>query len=1147
MIIGRKVAAKAMSYVSVVAIAAVFGAAATAAQSVSNTTPNYTGYDVGTITGFFNNSLISSSDPALLVSGDLNGNFVNDGDMRSSSHGVVIQGSMNGDFTNSAGAEIFADTLAVFFGSEGMAGNFVNAGRIQSFESHGVYFSGELTGDFVNSASGEIRASDIGVYFSEGLDGNFSNAGDIYSGDSHGVFLCYGMSGDFTNAAGGMIWAEELGVSILNFSSPSYGPNQANGLALDGNFTNYGQIISGACHGVYISGGMIGDFVNATGADIRANDEGVRIENSNDSTNNKIALQGNFYNDGLIYSGDSHGVTVRGGGMLGNFTNAANGLIHASDLGVSIRRDGQDSPEGFEGNFLNEGEILSGDSHGVHIDGGFAGNFVNAAGASIRAKQNGVQVRGDDEDDADSFRGNFTNAGLIESGYSHGVIFDEGKMLGDFTNAYGGVIRAVELGVQFGDGLEGNFVNGGEIYSGDCHGVSFTKLMLGDFTNTATGTINVQDIAVLFNDRDTTQTLDGSFQNAGELIGGSHGVVFRGTFGGDFLNSASGRIASVEGTGVLLERDYYDNSANHAWNGSFTNAGLIEGSPSLQTNPQGYWTDLGTGVEVQGNFSGDFLNTGTIRAAQAVLVQGDFTGTYTNKGALEGSHTGYDTRAYFEDPNYTVDYVRYRGYSTVIGGNFDGDITNVIGEGIFVGTVTWDGVDEETAAMKAGTGTADLRGHTVGVHVNSIVTDGYSWTAVDAEDLLLDPGFSVNDNSYLFRFNHTTADNNLILTAEQTSTIANAIGGSAGDLGLAALLDGYVPGTSSQLDDILGDVHSQATQDDIERLLNEVSPAGRAMRNATLSTALSFGDVTNAHLRGSLSGPRTETAALGAGGAVVVPTADVLDTASTAVWLQAFGGSAEVGSSDTSGGVDSTALGAAIGVNYAMTRSLQLTGALGYYSSEADMTDQNDGDGSDANGWLIAGGMRYQPNQFYLLGSASVGFHSVDETRTDDFHGDVYSASYSGHHVNLGGEAGYEFSTGSIGLTPYIAATWHSASFEDYEESGGALALSVDEQAYNVALVDLGARASASMGLAEVTGLIGYRAIYGDDVEGDVTASLGGAEFETAADISMSGFLAGAGLTFVDLAGFDLGGSYRGIFGDDIVSHNVSVDLSRKF
>lgn len=1110
---------------SLVALASVLGASAASAQVVTNDTPNFSGYATGTISGFVNNSLISSDPPALSVTGDLKGDLVNNGQMRSRSHGVSVSGSLNGDFTNSAGSELWGEGFGLFVGQD-LNGDVVNEGRIESGNCHGVYVAGTMTGDFVNGSSGQIRTDKVAFQVQDGLFGNIRNDGEIYSGSSHGIRVSGGMLGDFTNSAGAEIHGNYGAVSITNFVG-SNGPNSDTGLGYQGNFLNEGLIRSGASHGVFICGGMQGNFTNGATGVIDGNDIGVQINNGLATANDCIALVGDFINQGEIISGDCHGVHITGG-MRGDFTNAAGAYIFANDSGVEIRRSNSDTVA-MDGNFVNSGRIIGGDSHGVLISGGMTGDFTNAAGAEIRGKASGVRIDG-----SLGFQGNFINGGIIESGDTLGV-FISAAMTGDFTNQAGGRIFGKSFGVGINSMFAGNFTNDAEIRSGASHGVVFSGGFSGNFTNGVQGEIWGTEGGVVFTN---VSPVVGSFKNHGEIWAGScHGVTFQNSFSGDFLNSSTGRISSVNESGVIMRV-----SPSYSWVGNFTNEGLIEGSNRTPTLV-GSTHKMGSGVSLENGLTGNFSNSGTISGLQAIMINGNLNGNFSNTGTLIGNYTG-GVKDFSGD--YNSGFLSLKGYSTVITGNFDGGLTNVVGQGIFVGTNGYVS-DINTAAIKAGTGTADFRGHQVGVHVNSIVTDGFSWTAVDAENLLLDPDFTVNDNSYLFRFNHITADNNLILTAEQTSTIANAIGGAAGDLGIATLLDRYVPGTSPQLDDILGEVHSQPTQDDIERLLNEVSPAGRAMRISTLNTSLLFDDVTNGHLRGSSGGPGTETAALGAGGGVVVPTADVLDTASSAVWLQAFGGSADVDPTNTFGGVDATTLGVAGGVDLAITSSLQLTGALGYYSAEADMTDQNDGDSSDASGWLIAGGMRFQPNAFYLLGSVSVGFHSVDETRTDAFHGDVYSGSYDGHNINVGGEAGYEFSTGGFGLTPYIAATWHSASFDEYEEKGGPLALSVDEQEYSVALVDVGARASASIGFAELTGLVGYRSVYGDDLEGDVTASLGGSEFETAADISMSGFLAGAGLTFVDLAGFDLGGSYRGMFGDDIVSHNVSIDLSKKF
>lgn len=68
--------------------------------------------------------------------------------------------------------------------------------------------------------------------------------------------------GSFTNAAGGSIRADELAVALTG--------------NVGGDFTNNGEILSTGSHGAYISGELLGDFIN-TGT-IRAEDISVMLD-----------------------------------------------------------------------------------------------------------------------------------------------------------------------------------------------------------------------------------------------------------------------------------------------------------------------------------------------------------------------------------------------------------------------------------------------------------------------------------------------------------------------------------------------------------------------------------------------------------------------------------------------------------------------------------------------------------------------------------------------------------------------------------------------------------------------------------------------------------------------------------------------------
>ncbi len=1173
--------------VSVIALAASLSAKSAEAQVIINDDPNFDGFNEETIDGFINNDQILSGPPALVVNGDLNGDLINNDEMRSSSHGVVVSGEMNGDLTNSAGGWIGASDIGLMF-DDVFNGDFNNFGRIDSGDSHAVMFSQQMTGDFTNGADAEIRAGELGVYFSEGLYGDFLNHGEVFSGDSHGVVICYGLMGNFTNTSDALIWGSDMGVAIRNIPScldededdvctTGYrGPFDAMhpGLAMYGNFRNDGIIRGGDSHGVHISGGLIGDFTNSAGAEIIGSDMGVEIRSGGWSANESIAMEGNFLNQGRIESGDSHGVVISGG-LVGNFTNAAGARISGSDMGVIIQlRNTQcegDEDEncdvvqryGLTGNFLNEGEIIGGDSHGVYITQGLMGDFTNAAGARIIGADAGIIIRRNQETRV-GVMGDFWNAGLIDSGDCHGV-YISGDFIGDFTNAAGGLIRASEMGVKFDGFFDGDFLNEGEIVGGDSHGVFFDQTLMGNFTNAAGARIWGQENGVQFDanqwynpeseEDEAVDSLAGNFNNHGEIFSGnSHGVVFRSTVMGNFWNSSTGTIVALNRNGVL--QDYNGTG----WHGDFTNEGLIEGSQFMTEDGEDY-PSIGFGVKLRNHFAGDFTNDGTIRGKQAVFIGGDFTGDYVNRGMLTGAHEGGAYLGYDEDEDEDM-YGVFGGFTTVIGGNFDGNLTNTVGHGVQVGIPQYNGEDSElgSATIPDGTGTADFTGHTIGVHVNGIVTNGFSWTAVDAENLLTDPGLTIQDNSFLFDFDpFLNGTNDLILTADQVSTIAAAIGGAAGSLGLAAALDAYVPGTDPDIDDILGNIHSLPTAPEIQQALNEASPAGHASRNSTFYTSTLFDSLLNQRLDGE-NGGGASSFGLGRGVLEYFIGGDRNKGSSSTdayghsgdashdsvMWLQGMGTYASVDPNGAFGGVDVSSSGVAIGVNTSIYAGTRIAAAFGYHSSNADMTGVNSGDGSDASGWLISSGIHHQTNQTYLSGSVSAGFHSFDETRRDNIFMNTYTASYDGSHFNVSGEVGHEIEMGDKTLTPFIAGTYHHASFDGYTETGGPLALTVGSQSYDVSFIDVGARAKAQVGQIDVEGLLGYRVGFGDGDDA-ISATLNGTSFNTDANLDVDGVIAGIGVSIANDSGFDASVNYKGIFGDGVGAHILSASVKKRF
>jgi hypothetical protein len=756
--------------------ALIFGVAGVSpvlAQTVTSDQPN--GLTYSTTLSSFNNqgARISTNGIAVNISGNVTGTFTNSGDIQSGdSHGAYVSGSLSGGFTNAASGRIMAQETAALV-SGGITGTSTNAGAIDA-SSHGLFASAGLSGGFTNS--GALRAYGMGLYLGAGtatvtryyadnngfvfadlnalyaarpclpanfsctsytttapagaaLTGNLINNGDIYSYDSHGVFLAGSLDGAFTNSSGARLIANDM--AFVAKAPPTYEPfidtggsgpvvrdrELFSGVALNGSFNNAGDVIAGNCHGVLIQGQMTGTFTNS--GRLYANDFALSMGGN---------LTGNLTNSGLIVSGDSD--AFRGGGNItGLISNSGRMYANDSVFGFTTNNSAYAT---LSGGFNNSGTMVAG-SHGLMLNGVLSSNFVNTATGRIVAAGGYGLYLNQDTAGGQSMIGNLTNQGVLIGGSWDGVAMYDG-MTGSFLNSSTGLIAAHNRGVIIAEnqtgsvGLTGSFTNAGRIYAG------------------------------AFND-------------------GAAAVAILGGMTGNFDNQSTGVLLSTSAAGVAIGGNL---------TGNFNNAGLIVGSAKQNLAPGANWSYflgpteyfapayLGpapmVGVLISGNVTGSFTNSGTIAAGQGVFITGNLSGGWDNTGTILGGYTGKLATTYTPGMFLTDSRV-LTGDAAVIGGNYSGNFRTGVGQGIRVGTYlhNWqlgDGTvpEDATVVLQSGTGTANLTGDTVAVHVGSnSYTNGYQWTGIKANSLIY-AGGAVQDNSSLYNFTAAQVGNDLVFT-----------------------------------------------------------------------------------------------------------------------------------------------------------------------------------------------------------------------------------------------------------------------------------------------------------------------------------------------------------------------------------------------
>jgi hypothetical protein len=626
---------------------------------------------------------------AILIEGDLNGNFDNSGTISatiksSSAYATglwVENGDQNGTFSNTG---------------------IINA-NAQGVDAAGAYAAwfDENTNSFDNAgvisakSSANDYASSYALYIGDSNSGNLNNSGTISAvatsansdAFAYGVWVNGSVDGSFTNS--GIINANATGNSL----AAAYGA-QVTG-DIDGNFTNTGTISAVATstgsdaysYGLYVGDSIVGNFTNsgtisavATAASY-AEAYGLYVGDS---------IVGNFTNSGTISAVATGGTEAYaygayiGDSIMGSFTNS--GTISAVATSTSSHANAYGFYGGaIGGDFTNSGTISAvataasyANAYGLYLGGDVLGNFTNSGTISAVAKGGtdavayGAQVTGDID-------GNFTNTGTISavatsntkaSDVSYGAyaeaLFISDSIEGTFTNT--GTISAVATsysgdaeayGAYVEGSINGNVTNTGTIsasadaasnalaYGFHVGGSSYGNAIIGSFTNS--GTISAAANAASYADAyglHIDGSIIGSFTNTGLISGTAtainnaayaYGAYVYGSIEDSFTNSGEISAVAKGGTEAYAYGVYLDGSVN----GSFTNTGTISARATADSaHAYGFY-----GGAIQGNFS----NTGLIEAtatsntlnasAYGLAIYGSIDGNFTNSGTISAQAT----------------------------------------------------------------------------------------------------------------------------------------------------------------------------------------------------------------------------------------------------------------------------------------------------------------------------------------------------------------------------------------------------------------------------------------------------------------------------------------------------------------------------
>ena len=583
------------------------------------------------------------------------------------------------------------------------------------------------------------------------------------------------------------------------------------------------------------------------------------------------------------------------------------------------------------------------------------------------------------------------------------------------------------------------------------------------------------------------------------------------------------------------------NNANFAINRSdaFTFGGLISGTGAFQQNGTGT-----TNLTATNTYTGaTTVNAGTLLVNGSIAPSGSVT---VNAGATLGG-------------NGTVPSVVLNNGATLSPGNSIGTLT-VAGNLTFnTGSTYLVEVSPAAADRVNVSGTANLGGTLRAVFTPSAyASNSYTILAAGARNGTFDAFNTHGLPSFLSASLRYTATDVLLVTlvsnvqflgnTPNQRAVAGAIdtafnSGKGLFPGFAALNQSQIP---AALDALSGEVHASTAG----VLVDE----SRYVRNAMLGRLrqASYGGGMTAL---SLGGPQLAFAdsTLAYGKSPIVTKAPrVAPGPDQVFWAQGFGARGTFDGDGNAAGVTRDLASFITGFD-ARFGGGRAGIAAGYTSSRNNL----DGRGSanvDTGHVAAYGGMSV--GALNLRGGGAYAFHSIDTDRTIAFPGfaDRATAHYKGGTGQIFGEAGYGFAFGSVAVEPFAGAAWVHLNTDATNERGGAAALALAANTFEVGYSMLGIRAATVIPVGHDMVLVPRASAAWQHAFSDVTPSATLAFQNTGAAFTVGGvpiardaLLTEAGLDLAIGRNATIGLSYVGQFARNAEDHAAKGKFSWRF
>ncbi|MBY9068175.1 autotransporter domain-containing protein [Hyphomonas sp. WL0036] len=708
----------------------------------------------------------------------------------------------------------------------------------------------------------------------------------------------------------------------------------------------------------------------------------------------------------------------------------------------------------------------------------------------------------------------------------------EGALHGNTQSLTGSMITMLE-GTALAFSQNGNGTFAGDILGfGTLHKVGTGELHLtgsnsytggtiiydgslrGD-TNSIRGDIDMEfssDIIVIF-DQDSNGTYFGDISGGGRLRKEGEGLVqlvgtntydggtqvIAGTLSGT-TDSLQGGI-SISGNGALL----FDQDDN----GSFD--GVIGGSGSLLKDGMGTvtltqdsshfigQTDVVAGVlVVNGSLGGDIsLSGGTLKG----------TGTFGNVTAGNGStfapgnSIGQSSAASVTFETGSVFEVELNDGGYVPGIN--NDVINVAGSAILNGGTVH-------VIPENGTDT----GHTYRPGTYTILTAGGGVTGAFS---------GVTDNFVFLDFELGYDPSAVYITSRQVVMFSD-IAQTKNQAAVASALEALDGGNA-----IVNALIVQTNEDVARRALDDLT--GEIYGSLTSSL------VTQSRLRRDAVYKRTPVA---------------LASQDAGAWLQAIGGTQRWDGQGSSASVKNMRQGILLGADAGVGDHLRIGAFGGYTVSDTKVPARSSNASTDSVHLGVYSTASWWGADLYAGADAS--WHEVDSRRMIEIgaFADQLESDYSARTNQIYGGASYTINMGPLELSPFVEVAVVGYSSDSFVEAGGAGALQVESQDFELAFSTAGVSARSALDLKaapiELTGRLAWRRAW-DAIPASVHALSSGSEFFSAsgAPLAEDVLAIGIGGRIVVSERVSVSIGYDAEVSDEYQDHNARAAISIRF